>query len=74
MTDCPGDRIPGSRLVRDYCCRCQEPMRVEPSMTYGVHECLDCVRVEHPGENPMGIGTPRSEIEYQGSRFHAGEW
>ena len=26
--DSVGDSIPGSRLIRDYCCRCGTPMRV----------------------------------------------
>jgi hypothetical protein len=36
----PGDRIPGSRLLRGYCFRCGSPMRVSSAAVR--HECSDC--------------------------------
>lgn len=39
---CPGDPIPGSVYVRDYCAVCGEPIRVAPRSKLGLKECDDC--------------------------------
>ena len=46
-----GSPIPGSRLVRDYCATCGEPIRV--TSCGGEHICSSCRAGWHPG-----YGTP----------------
>jgi len=38
----PGDPIPGSAYVRDYCAVCGDPIRVAPRSKLGLKECDDC--------------------------------
>lgn len=65
-----GSRIPGSTLLRDYCIRCHQPMRVvdagKPNM------CLDCNPTGHPGTRTSTVTS--GEIQYHGGRFNKSEW
>ena len=66
-----GSPIEGSKLYRDYCLRCGEPIRVI-SVTPGAC-CLDCKPTGHPGVS-YGRSTHETAIGYHGGQFHAGEW
>lgn len=66
-----GSKIQGSSLVRDYCISCHEPIRVVSTSAW--HTCTDCRPTGVPGDR-LGSSATRGEIEYNGGRFHAGEW
>ena len=38
----PGDRIPGTYLVRDYCMICDEAIRASPKGVLGINTCEIC--------------------------------
>ena len=65
-----GERIPGSRLFRDFCISCGEPMRVVDAGR--PNTCLDCRPTGCPGVSSGNITT--SEIDYHGGRFNSAEW
>ncbi len=69
--DSIGTPIPNSRLLRDFCCHCGEPIRV--ATVRNTHSCEQCG--DERGSGGSGI-TPveLSEITYHGGRFHTGEW
>jgi hypothetical protein len=54
MMEPPGTPIPGSRLVRDYCDKCGDAIRVVPNEEgkYGHNTCQDC---ENPHAPPGGL-------------------
>ena len=59
-----GAPIEGSRYVRDYCCTCNEPIRVvEPSV---LSQCDACRRGGLGVHSPHPM-IPRSELVYNGS-------
>jgi hypothetical protein len=65
-----GDSIPGSRLVRDFCCICGEAIRV---VSIGsAHVCLDCEPTGKPGATSKAI--VKNAMEYHGGQFHSAEW
>ena len=66
-----GSRIEGSKLFRDYCVCCAEPIRVA-SVTPGAC-CLDCKPTGCPGTS-CGRSTHETAIGYHGGQFHSGEW
>ena len=66
-----GSSIRGSKLVRDYCVRCGEPIRVV-SVSPGVC-CLDCHPTGRPGKS-NGRSTHDAAVGYHGGRFYSGEW
>ena len=59
MKDPPGTKIPGARLVRDYCRTCGQPIRVLPGKTYGHEECEECNY--HPPPGMHANITPRQK-------------
>jgi hypothetical protein len=66
-----GSRIPGSKLIRDFCACCGEPIRVVCISKNNV--CLDCTR------SPNDFGgcqdrTAEHDIRYHGNQFYSGEW
>jgi len=52
----PGSAIPGSRLVRDYCVECGEPMRVSRD---DVGRGMDCDTCGHTPPSPHAGMTDR---------------
>lgn len=65
-----GSRIPGSRLLRDYCIRCCQPIRVTDASKPNL--CLDCNPTGTPGTRTSNATS--GEIQYHGGRFNHAEW
>jgi hypothetical protein len=65
-----GSQIPGSSLLRDYCIKCGQPMRVVDAGKPNV--CLDCRPTGQPGTRTSTITS--GDIQYHGGRFNKAEW
>lgn len=75
MIEQRGEPIPGSKLVRDFCVLCDEPIRV---FNVGHHYCTDCQKLDKTGPLPTVGGNPhpafpRSEMHFHGG-LNTGEW
>jgi hypothetical protein len=60
-----GDPIPGSKLVRDFCVSCHEPMRVAPQIAGHRNYCTDC-RWGYLEQSISGTSVRRIEIDSEG--------
>lgn len=66
-----GSRIPGSKLIRDFCACCGEAIRVCDISQKNF--CLEC----RSTEDGMGISLDQAaehDANYHGDRFYSGEW
>jgi len=62
-----GERIQGSKLFRDFCCKCGEPIRVSKVVKYGIAVCDDC-------NTPSVVqgDLKRTRIYYSNINYHGG--
>ncbi len=63
----PNTNIRGSRLVREYCRTCGDPMRVSDE----VPKCTYCRAAEHPGQDRR---VAVQKIQVRGKKMSFGRW
>lgn len=72
-----GDAIHGSRLFRDWCAGCREPIRVTAAaLELARNWCRDCAPSAPVADPPprRGRAGEAADREFHGGRFNAGEW